>query len=410
MNLNSLESIYSFLKDICCIINDGGGSKYELLASSLTCVECNVEGEKYCQGNKVTCPPEEDVCVTTLESDTKDGKEMVTFRRHCGQRRMCGYSDSLTTAFGKKKLSSTCCFTSDCSPPSPTFPAGKTDKNGVFCKSCDTERGLSCESSSTMECTGNENKCVLMTNVMTEGYALSCTRCSSASSTTCSGDSVICPSGFQCGSTYAESTSGGKTSTSFTRGCVPESECNFQGNVNVNEAKLETAYTCCSTDNCNPPVPKILSSSSATNGLVCPSCESDSVSKCDSSATVTCIGNNNKCIFTTTNITAGQTSLLSITKGCATESFCVLGNHSYTIEGATTNITIVCSSGQTTTATPTSIQTTAATPTSIQTTAATPVRVENAANYPMCPSGGISVQKIVLTPAVVCLLLLKWLF
>ncbi|XP_044134443.1 phospholipase A2 inhibitor and Ly6/PLAUR domain-containing protein-like [Bufo gargarizans] len=137
--------------------------------SSLTCVECNVEGEKYCQGNKVTCPPEDDVCVTTLESDTKDGKEMVTFRRHCGQRRMCGYSDSLTTAFGKKKLSSTCCFTSDCSPPSPTFPAGKTDKNGVFCKSCDTERRLSCESSSTMECTGNENKCVLMTNVMTEG-------------------------------------------------------------------------------------------------------------------------------------------------------------------------------------------------------------------------------------------------
>ncbi|XP_040277473.1 phospholipase A2 inhibitor and Ly6/PLAUR domain-containing protein-like [Bufo bufo] len=206
-----------------------------------------------------------------------------------------------------------------------------------------------------------------------KSYALSCTSCYSNSPTTCSGNSVTCSSGFQCGSRYQEYTIGGASSTGFIRGCFPESQCNFQGNVDMNGVKLRIAYTCCSTDDCTPPVPILLSSSSETNGLVCPSCRSDFFSTCDSSVTVTCTGNNNKCLFMTENITAGEGSELSVTKGCATESYCVLGDYSYTIEGVTTNITIVCSSDQTTAATPTSIQTTAATPTRVQTTAVNPI-------------------------------------
>ncbi|XP_040294287.1 phospholipase A2 inhibitor 25 kDa subunit-like [Bufo bufo] len=187
------------------------------------------------------------------------------------------------------------------------------------------------------------------------------------------GNSVTCPSGFQCGSRYEDYTIAERTSTAFIRKCFPESECNFQGNFDVNGVKLRTAYTCCSTDDCTPPVPILLSSSSETNGLVCPSCQSESFPTCDSSVTVTCTGNNNKCLFMTTEMTAGQNSQLSIIKGCATESYCVLGNYSYTIYGLTTNIAIVCSGDQTTAATPTRVQTTAATPTRVQTTAVNPI-------------------------------------
>ncbi|XP_069802552.1 phospholipase A2 inhibitor NAI-like [Dendropsophus ebraccatus] len=128
---------------------------------SLSCTECS--GEKPCQGPSVTCPTDFDACVATLESTTKDGKEVQLYSQHCGKKDICSYSGSLTTDHGVKNVSSTCCFTNNCSPSKPTFPARKTDKNGVSCKACSAEKEKTCEPSTTIECIGDENSCVTMT-------------------------------------------------------------------------------------------------------------------------------------------------------------------------------------------------------------------------------------------------------
>ncbi|XP_073511824.1 uncharacterized protein [Phyllobates terribilis] len=128
---------------------------------SLSCNECNGLSAKSCQRVKVTCPPDFNVCVATLESNTEDGKpEMTLYREYCGKSSMCSYTGSLTTHFAVKKMSSTCCHTSNCSPPMPKLPAEKTDKNGVSCKSCSDLKEASCESTTTIDCIGDEMKCV----------------------------------------------------------------------------------------------------------------------------------------------------------------------------------------------------------------------------------------------------------
>ncbi|XP_077116264.1 uncharacterized protein LOC143770487 [Ranitomeya variabilis] len=146
---------------------------------SLSCNECSGLAAKSCHRVKVTCPPDFNVCVATLESDIPDGKqEMTLYREYCGKSSMCSYTGSLTTHFAGKKMSSTCCYTSNCSPPLPKFPEEKTDKNGVSCKSCSDLKEASCESTTTIDCVGDEKKCVAMaitskSEKMSSTYSLS---------------------------------------------------------------------------------------------------------------------------------------------------------------------------------------------------------------------------------------------
>ncbi|KAG8573825.1 hypothetical protein GDO81_012572, partial [Engystomops pustulosus] len=136
---------------------------------SLSCLKCYGEGNKRCQGPVVECPPDFKACVTTIGSDTVGGNEKTWISRNCGRMNMCSSSGSLTTDFGVKKISSSCCYTSNCSLPTPKFPEGNIDKNGVSCRGCDSERGSSCLSNpKTIQCAGEENICVLMTNITKE--------------------------------------------------------------------------------------------------------------------------------------------------------------------------------------------------------------------------------------------------
>lgn len=134
-------------------------------AFSLTCIECVGPGDKPCHGPTVTCPPDT-VCVATVESNTKDGKDM-TIRQYCGKSSMCSYSGSLTTSVGVRRISSACCYTSNCSPSVPKFPTEKTDKNGISCKTCVADKETSCDSE--IDCTGDEKECVSMSIISKTG-------------------------------------------------------------------------------------------------------------------------------------------------------------------------------------------------------------------------------------------------
>ncbi|XP_077312633.1 phospholipase A2 inhibitor gamma subunit B-like [Lithobates pipiens] len=130
---------------------------------SLSCIECEGEDEKSCKGSSITCPPESEFCLATLKSTNEDGREVKQYKKSCGEKSMCSQKESFTYSDGVIKISSSCCATSDCSPPMPVLPQTKTEKNGVSCMECRGSGDTPCTSSTRRDCTGDEKKCVSLT-------------------------------------------------------------------------------------------------------------------------------------------------------------------------------------------------------------------------------------------------------
>ncbi|XP_069803685.1 phospholipase A2 inhibitor and Ly6/PLAUR domain-containing protein-like [Dendropsophus ebraccatus] len=197
------------------------------------------------------------------------------------------------------------------------------------------------------------------------GYSGSSSDC--ASSQTCSGPSVTCPSGFLCGSLYLKENKG-----EFSKDIVLESKstkkCHFKGNINLNGTKFRMAATCCDTEDCTPPDPGFLPISFEPNGLVCPSCTRKRSSWCEPSGIVQCTGDETRCVLMVEdgNDDYREIDHLISYRGCATKGVCNLGGLSNTGEMKYT------------------------------------LKFQ-------CSGGGRSVQTGVLTPAIWCLLLLTWL-
>ncbi|KAG8594579.1 hypothetical protein GDO81_001257 [Engystomops pustulosus] len=104
----------------------------------------------------------------------------------------------------------------------------------------------------------------------------------------------------------------------------------------------------------------------SSNGLACPVCTSHSSITCNSSRTINCTGEENRCFLLTHESTGNGPPYLSALRGCATQSYCNRGNYSHSDGRTTTKFTIICTSGD------------------------------------------ISIQNFLLTPVIVCLLLLRW--
>ncbi|XP_066428758.1 phospholipase A2 inhibitor and Ly6/PLAUR domain-containing protein-like [Eleutherodactylus coqui] len=202
----------------------------------------------------------------------------------------------------------------------------------------------------------------LISALTSTSSALSCTECTSTS-TTCSGFSRDCPPGTLCGSTYTKVLTGVLGTELLVRGCIPLSECNFNGTMSMKEVHTGVGISCCSIDKCTPPFPTFPTKSPNPNGVICPSCISDKSTRCYTSDTIQCTGDEKMCVLQKTEITGLASAAM---RGCATKSYCDLGSQSYNTGGS-----------------------------SIKKVTYT------------CTSGGISAHKVILTPAIVCLLLLK---
>ncbi|XP_069599046.1 phospholipase A2 inhibitor and Ly6/PLAUR domain-containing protein-like [Ranitomeya imitator] len=198
------------------------------------------------------------------------------------------------------------------------------------------------------------------------GYALSCTQCTSTTST-CTGNSVICSSGQACGTAYTEIGVGGSTAGTVVRTCALSSECGFIGSMTIQQIKYRMGISCCHFENCAPLTPSLPSRNSTQNGLVCRTCTSPDSTWCYTSDTMQCTGDEDMCILQTTKIT-GSNPVSTAMRGCATKSICDLGNQYQNIGNVVTEVKIFCT------------------------------------------DGGLSVHKVLLTPVIVCLLLLKMFF
>ncbi|KAM4015674.1 phospholipase A2 inhibitor and Ly6/PLAUR domain-containing protein-like [Anomaloglossus baeobatrachus] len=206
----------------------------------------------------------------------------------------------------------------------------------------------------------------LLSTLSATSYALLCTQCMSPSST-CSGKSVTCPSGHVCGAAYSEFIYGGKKTASMLRSCTPSYECNTFSSITTSKIQLRMVTSCCGTDDCTPSSPALPAKDTNPNGLVCQSCTAAKSIWCNSPHTIECTGDENTCFVQTTKL-SGNFSDFSVMRGCATQSVCELGNRPEKMEGYSIDVKTICIGGST------------------------------------------SVYKVVLTPAFVCLLLLKLFF
>ncbi|XP_072282872.1 uncharacterized protein [Pyxicephalus adspersus] len=184
----------------------------------------------------------------------------------------------------------------------------------------------------------------LFLTLVTSGYSLSCIQCSSVTSTSCTGPSVTCASGYQCGAQYTASNAGTVSNNQYTRTCFPENQCTLSGSLSTNGARIKSAVSCCNTDNCTPSLPSLPGDSSVSNGLTCRSCVSADSTWCYTSDTIQCTGNENMCLLQTTKI-SGSVSLSTAIRGCSTKSFCDFGSQSSSIDGLSTEVKFICTSG-----------------------------------------------------------------
>uniref|UniRef100_A0A803JKN1 UPAR/Ly6 domain-containing protein n=1 Tax=Xenopus tropicalis TaxID=8364 RepID=A0A803JKN1_XENTR len=96
-----------------------------------------------------------------IPTDGVTGSEAYTLS--CIPHNQCDKSGSIRIPNGKIKRGISCCYTDDCTPPTPTLPADNNTVNGLVCRTCASADSAWCYTSDTMQCTGDENMCLLQT-------------------------------------------------------------------------------------------------------------------------------------------------------------------------------------------------------------------------------------------------------
>ncbi|CAH2318616.1 Hypothetical predicted protein [Pelobates cultripes] len=345
------------------------------VASSLQCVSCTGTGVTTCTGTSVTCPSGY-FCASAYMMSNISGTSVVETIRSCQPAEKCNKMGIVANTALNIGFLVTCCSTDDCTPTIPTIPSISNAFNGLTCPSC-ISASSDCTSSETMLCQGEENMCVRYTTISNNGISnirgcstqapcdigsftatasgavvsisflcnsgttvfasqRQCVSCTTSSNTTCTGRSVICPTGYVCATSYLVTVISGKATIDVVRSCAPESKCNIVGSMTYSGVKIYMASSCCSTNNCSPTMPMLPPDNVQANGLVCPTCISPS-SSC-SSNTMQCTGSENMCVSQTKQ-TGGTIETIS---SCGTSTLCDVGTYSVIGGGLAVDFTFSC--------------------------------------------------------------------
>ncbi|CAH2318148.1 Hypothetical predicted protein [Pelobates cultripes] len=95
-----------------------------------------------------------------MSGDGHEGVARKTFSRSCEKRSSCGISGTIGYLKGKVKTATSCCFTDGCTPSSPALPSDSTQRVGLTCSSCTSLDSAWCHTKETIECTGDERRCI----------------------------------------------------------------------------------------------------------------------------------------------------------------------------------------------------------------------------------------------------------
>ncbi|XP_040267779.1 phospholipase A2 inhibitor and Ly6/PLAUR domain-containing protein-like [Bufo bufo] len=172
----------------------------------------------------------------------------------------------------------------------------------------------------------------LLLRLIPPGYTLKCIECFNNTAPQCTGptkdcDVGLCMSGLISFGDY----------TLFGRSCAPsESTCGISGSVtSTGRAMLSTS--CCKTNGCTPDPLKLPPLIALKNGVTCQTCAST-----QDQCPIECTGDEKNCA--SVELTSLRPGLGAKLRGCATDSVCAFGNHTFDVAGMVMNLGIVCSS------------------------------------------------------------------
>ncbi|XP_075047360.1 uncharacterized protein LOC142107687 [Mixophyes fleayi] len=129
------------------------------MGHSLSCVVCKSNEQFSCTGEEKSCPKDY-VCASTSTYSIIEGMPEKTFTRSCERRNTCGVVGSIGFQKGKIKTATSCCYTESCLPSSPALPPDEVQRNGLTCRSCVSLDSTWCHTPETIDCIGQENKCI----------------------------------------------------------------------------------------------------------------------------------------------------------------------------------------------------------------------------------------------------------
>ncbi|OCT56986.1 hypothetical protein XELAEV_18004167mg [Xenopus laevis] len=152
-------------------------------------------------------PTRELRCAESVKRENTDPQKH--FSRHCGKPENCNIRERSTTLWHEIAFSTTCCNTSDCIPPTPELMPQSNVPIGKVCPACYTIYHTSCEYNYAMQCTGEENSCLILQGI--------------------------------------------KRKKELTYRCGYSSECKRTGIMRSNGKILFLSTSCCDEDSCIPP-------------------------------------------------------------------------------------------------------------------------------------------------------------
>ncbi|XP_063800043.1 phospholipase A2 inhibitor gamma subunit B-like [Pseudophryne corroboree] len=134
---------------------------------SITCKSC-WQFATACTSPTVSCPAG-NVCVSSYSvvQTVTSSTPQIQYSISCGLRDHCNITGSMTFIYGTVRTGTSCCDTDDCTPPTPILPALSSQKNGLTCRTCYSDKSDYCYNGDTLQCNGEETKCGLMSRKLT---------------------------------------------------------------------------------------------------------------------------------------------------------------------------------------------------------------------------------------------------
>ncbi|XP_040183155.1 urokinase plasminogen activator surface receptor-like [Rana temporaria] len=137
-------------------------------ATGTSCVVCQASDSITCTSSLSVIPPNSK-CASAYVITTTNGVKSYQVIRSWSPVSKCNIAGSMTVGGTKLSMGISCCDGDGCTPSIPDSTSTSTVSNGVQCKTCASSSSGSCETATTMTCTGQENLCMTYAQTTTTG-------------------------------------------------------------------------------------------------------------------------------------------------------------------------------------------------------------------------------------------------
>ncbi|XP_073457856.1 uncharacterized protein [Aquarana catesbeiana] len=127
-------------------------------ATGTSCVVCS-SGNQTCNASLSVIPPNSR-CASAYVISTRNGVKSYAVIRSWAPVSKCNIAGSMTVAGTEYLMGISCCDGDGCTPSLPDTTSTSEESNGVQCKTCESFYSSSCKTDTTMNCTGQETRCV----------------------------------------------------------------------------------------------------------------------------------------------------------------------------------------------------------------------------------------------------------